>query len=115
MTEYVKSSGYGTGWRAVQWLLTGMGALAAFLLGVLLPETSHARGIDTIRAERAAEREQSGRAKIWRDDWIIIWLNPLAPLKLLARPHILLVSLTSSFVLMSTYSKLLQSNKRVLC
>ncbi|KAK4701114.1 hypothetical protein P7C70_g5122, partial [Phenoliferia sp. Uapishka_3] len=116
LTEYVYE-----GWRAMQWLLFAMGALACLLVVFVLPETSHARGVDLIRAERdekrALERKERGeleavveeRTGWWKKitgDFIWVGINPLGPLKLLARPHILAMSINSSFVLMSTYTVL---------
>ena len=127
LTEYVHE-----GWRAMQWLLFAMGACASVLVvrtppsvcGNLasptpsqyfaLPETSHARGVDLIRAERAERREEARRERKERgeedavestgwwhrltSDWVVVWINPLAPLKLLAQPHILaMVCLSLSF------------------
>jgi hypothetical protein len=76
-----------------------------------LPETSHVRGIDLIREERRlrlAERTpeevavEDARVKSWFEertkDWVVVFLNPLKPLKILVNPHILAMSINSSFV-----------------
>lgn len=105
LTEYVSH-----GWRAMQWLLCAMGALGCVLVFFALSETSHVRGIDLIREERREAREnaakelqagggevvekkaRSGLAGVWEQwtrDWVVVFINPLGPLKLLARPHIL--------------------------
>jgi MFS family permease len=88
LTEYVKPAGYG--WRAMQWLLFAMGVVASLLCLFCFPETAHERGIDLIREERRRERgETTARKMGWWEDSVFVWLNPLAPLRLLMLPHIL--------------------------
>ncbi|KAM0750703.1 MFS general substrate transporter [Meredithblackwellia eburnea MCA 4105] len=106
LTEYVYE-----GWRAMQWLLFALGALGSLLVFFALPETSHSKAIDAIREERRAAKGDTGLSKAegeekwWKGEgWVWVWINPLEPLRLLARPHILAMSLNSSFVLMSTYT-----------
>lgn len=114
LTEYVHP--IGMGWRAMQWLLCALGIFASLLV-CLLPETSHLRGIDILReerrlhaleddilrsdAERAIETKRlSGRSWIQTklEDSFIVFLNPLAPLRMLCHPHILaMVSLIVYF------------------
>ena len=103
LTEYVPN---GYGWRAMQWLLCGMGGVASLLVLFFLPETIHARGIDAIREQRIAEGRVPKEGGSWWSRQVIVVLNPLRGVKLLAQPHILLISLNSSLVLMSTYSTL---------
>lgn len=115
LTEYVIPSG--SGWRAMQYLLFAMGAVGSLLVAFLLPETSHRRGVDLIRQQRQQALDDRTEEEVKRDeakvetwweartkDWIVIFLNPLAPLRILVNPHILAMSLNSSFVLMSTYT-----------
>ncbi|GAA6052771.1 hypothetical protein NBRC10513_006828 [Rhodotorula toruloides] len=121
LTEYVKP--YGFGWRAMQYLLMSLGFSAFALVLICFPETAHAKGIDVVRQERLQERaekegveveglekeEQRKRAEMrWaRRQWegiAWVWLNPLAPLRLLLHPNIAAMSLNSSFTLMSTYT-----------
>jgi len=89
-----------------------MGTVGSVLVIFAFPETAHVKGADLIReARREAARNASPSEKALVkpgrfDDWVVVVLNPLAPLKLLARPHILAMGLTSSFVLMSTYTVL---------
>lgn len=97
----------------MQWLLFAMGAAACLLVFFALPETSHVRGVDLIREERAVKRDEDIKERKARGeevaevkattgwwgrltgDFVMVWVNPLAPLKLLARPHILaMVSLS---------------------
>ncbi|KAJ8291748.1 Itaconate transport protein [Rhodotorula toruloides] len=121
LTEYVKP--YGFGWRAMQYLLMSLGFSAFALVLLCFPETAHAKGIDVVRQERLQERaekegvevevlekdEERRRAEMrWlRRQWAgvaWVWLNPLAPLRLLLHPNIAAMSLNSSFTLMSTYT-----------
>ncbi|GAA5847354.1 hypothetical protein JCM9279_000252 [Rhodotorula babjevae] len=121
LTEFVKPEG--TGWRAMQWLLMGLGWSAFALVFFFLPETAHVKGVDVVRQERLQVRadeagvevevlerdEEERRAgmswarKKW-DELVWVWINPLGPVKLLAHPTILAISLNSSFTLMSTYT-----------
>ena len=121
LTEYVRPEG--TGWRAMQWLLMALGFSAFALVALFLPETAHVKGVDVVRQERlqrraddagveveALERDEEKRRagmgwarKKW-DELVWVWINPLGPVKLLAHPTILAISLNSSFTLMSTYS-----------
>lgn len=103
LTEYVQPRG--TGWRAMQYLLFAMGLLASLLVVMFLPETAHSRGIDLIREERRSRhREMHTKDDYnstlvndngaswwtrWTRDLVFVWLNPLAPLKMLWHPHIL--------------------------
>lgn len=99
LTEYAKP--IGSGWRAMQWLLFAMGVVASLLVLFFLPETSHVLGVDLIREERNSKREaeekesgvvrerSEGVWERWTRDWVVVWLNPLAPLKMLLHPHIL--------------------------
>ncbi|EMS23228.1 hypothetical protein NBRC10512_007380 [Rhodotorula toruloides] len=121
LTEYVKP--YGFGWRAMQYFLMSLGFSAFALVLLCFPETAHAKGIDVVRQERLQERaekegvefevlekeEERRRAEMgWvRRQWdgvAWVWLNPLAPLRLLLHPNIAAMSLNSSFTLMSTYT-----------
>jgi hypothetical protein len=118
LTEYAHP--IGQGWRAMQYLLFAMGVVASLACFFFLPETAHYRGIDSIREERAAAlllhggsgEEEGGKEggvrgwwKGYSKDWIIVWLNPLAPLKMLVHPHILaMVSpLLRSLILANSY------------
>lgn len=102
LTEYAK----GSGWRAMQWLLFAMGVVASLLVLFFLPETSHVLGVDLIREERKARRaEEEKESRVgrsegvwarWTRDWVVVWLNPLAPLKMLLHPHILAMVRRSS-------------------
>lgn len=107
LTQYAIPSG----WRAMQYLLAGMGLIASLLVIFLLPETIHFKGVDIIREERKQARllkgvesgqnskEGSlveGKGSRWsrwvgEEEWVVLWLNPLAPLKLLIHPHILAI------------------------
>ncbi|TKA55056.1 hypothetical protein B0A53_02531 [Rhodotorula sp. CCFEE 5036] len=136
LTEYVKPRGYG--WRAMQWLLAGLGISAFLLVLFTFPETAHARGIDQVKELRAqtraakapeltskdAEKSELGpeaevvpvggswiRRKI--DNFAWVWLNPLAPIRLLLHPNIAAMSLNSSFTLMSTYTILVPLSQTV--
>ncbi|GAA5972922.1 hypothetical protein JCM11641_004005 [Rhodosporidiobolus odoratus] len=130
LTEYAHP--IGQGWRAMQWLLMAMGALACLLVFVFFPETAHARGVDIIRQERLINRaekagvsidvleaeeeegrEGMGRVGRWWSECTWVWANPLAPLKLLAHPNIAAMSINSSFVLMSTYTVLVPLSQTV--
>lgn len=129
LTEYVRPEG--TGWRAMQWFLMALGWSACALIFFFLPETAHVKGIDVVRQERLQDRadkagidvevlerqEKDQRSEMgWvRRKWsgfVWVWINPLGPLKLLAHPTILAISLNSSFTLMSTYSA---SRQATLC
>ena len=101
LTQYVPH-----GWRAMQWLLCAMGGLASLLVLFFLPETIHTRGLDVVREKRIAEGRMPREGGSWWSRQMIVVLNPLKGVKLLAQPHILLISINSSFVLMSTYSNL---------
>ncbi|KAJ7583506.1 MFS general substrate transporter [Mycena floridula] len=90
MTQY--APGPRGGWRALQYLLGSMGAVTLILCVVFLPETSHSRGIDQVQ----------GRKGIFGTSFFV--LNPLLPLRILKARNILLITFTSSFVLLSTYS-----------
>ncbi|KAF7981267.1 hypothetical protein HWV62_34157 [Athelia sp. TMB] len=79
MTEYAHGS-RGT-WRAFQYLLAAMGLLTFVFAIVFLPETSHSRGIDEMKA--------AGRKGFCGTDWV--WLNPLRPLGLLRFKHVLAI------------------------
>ncbi|GAA5901028.1 hypothetical protein JCM8208_007597 [Rhodotorula glutinis] len=121
LTEYVRPEG--TGWRAMQWLLMSLGFSAFALVFFFLPETAHVKGVDVVRQERLQHRadeagidvevleleEEERRAEMgWArrrwDEVVWVWINPLGPVKLLAHPTILAISLNSSFTLMSTYT-----------
>ncbi|KAF8590682.1 MFS general substrate transporter [Ramaria rubella] len=78
-------------WRAFQYLLAAMGVACFLLIFFVLPETSHHRGVDRLQQDKPHKR------------WLWVWLNPLRPLKLLRHRNILAISLTSSFVLLTTY------------
>jgi MFS family permease len=79
LTAYAK--GPAGGWRAVQWLLAGMGAVA---LGaaLLLPETIHVRGVDRLTAESDTGTR---RRFVW------VWVNPLRAVNLLRYPNVLAI------------------------
>ncbi|GAA5992480.1 hypothetical protein JCM10908_000839 [Rhodotorula pacifica] len=136
LTEYVRPHGYG--WRAMQWLLAGLGASAFILVLLVFPETAHSRGIDLIKEERAQARaardadvqpsddekvagEQEPTAGPTRRSWIRrrmegfawVWINPAAPIRLLLHPNIAAMSLNSSFTLMSTYTILVPLSQTV--
>jgi hypothetical protein len=109
-------SGYPAGsWRAMQWLLAGVGVIA-FALSFLLPETIHSRGIDKIIDERNARRGISApcngipmaskdihqapgssftgfvsRFQRWRHQIVWIWVDPLRPVRLLRYPNVLAI------------------------
>lgn len=90
----------------MQWLLFAMGVVASLLVLFFLPETSHVLGVDLIREERKARRaEEEKESRVgrsegvwarWTRDWVVVWLNPLAPLKMLLHPHILAMVRRSS-------------------
>lgn len=103
LTQYTSSS-----WRAMQWLLFAMGAVASVLVFCFLPETIHSKLIDSIREERRLiqlskseielTEEISRRGyfgTLWHKytgDSVFIFLNPLAPLRMLVyHMHILTV------------------------
>jgi len=115
----------------MQWFLMALGWSACALIFFFLPETAHVKGIDVVRQERLQDRadkagidvevlerqEKDQRSEMgWvRRKWsgfVWVWINPLGPLKLLAHPTILAISLNSSFTLMSTYSA---SRQATLC
>lgn len=91
-----------------------MGLIACLLVTFFLPETSHTRGIDLIREERArvlaarSDEEIASAAmasiSIWDRRKDVVLINPLATLRILVNPHILAMSLNSAFVLMSVYA-----------
>ncbi|KAF7974263.1 hypothetical protein HWV62_13048 [Athelia sp. TMB] len=95
MTEYAHGS-RGT-WRAFQYLLAAMGLLTFVFAIVFLPETSHSRGIDEMKA--------AGRKGFCGTDWV--WLNPLRPLGLLRFKHVLAIGprfgITNSAILGTLY------------
>ncbi|BGP35424.1 hypothetical protein JCM10296v2_007262 [Rhodotorula toruloides] len=114
LTEYVKP--YGFGWRAMQYLLMSLGFSAFALVLLCFPETAHAKGIDVVRQERLQERaekegvevevlekeEERRRADMrWlRRQWdgvAWVWLNPLAPLRLLLHPNIAAMTLAPRY------------------
>ncbi|GAA5876347.1 hypothetical protein JCM8547_008889 [Rhodosporidiobolus lusitaniae] len=122
----------GQGWRAMQWLLCGMGVVASLLCFFCFPETAHARGVDVIREERLARRaeeqgvemeelrvkedgmrKEMGWLRRWYCDLVWTWLNPISPVRLLLHPNILAMSITSSFVLMSTYTILVPLSQTI--
>lgn len=89
----------------MQFLLMGLGASAFVLVLLAFPETAHVRGIDAIASERAgvlagkqdAEKcDASVNEEVQRAGWIRrkldvftwVWLNPLAPVRLLMHPNI---------------------------
>ncbi|POY75477.1 putative Fructokinase [Rhodotorula taiwanensis] len=128
LTEYVRPKGYG--WRAMQFLLMGLGASAFVLVLLAFPETAHVRGIDAIRSERAGmpadkqdpekcdaslneEVKRAGWIRRKLDGFTWVWLNPLAPVRLLMHPNIAAMSLNSSFTLMSTYTILVPLSQTV--
>lgn len=104
----------------MQFLLAAMGALATILVFCFLDETIHHKGVDSIRNERRLKREAKSQVELVKEreslgvvgrwlesrDFVVVWLNPVAPLRLLVHPHIVAVSLNCSFVLMSTYTVL---------
>lgn len=89
----------------MQFLLMGLGASAFVLVLLAFPETAHVRGIDTIRSERAslsigehdaetcdAPADQTATSAGWirrrLAGFTWVWLNPLAPVRLLMHPNI---------------------------
>lgn len=104
----------------MQYLLAAMGACATILVFCFLDETIHHKGVDSIRKERRLVRESKSEIELieerknlgsigrWLEsrDWVVVWLNPVAPLRLLVHPHVVAISLNCSFVLMSTYTVL---------
>lgn len=97
----------------MQWLLAGLGVSAFLLVLFTFPETAHARGVDQIKELRAqtraakaseltskdAEKSELGpEAEVvpvggsWirrkMDNFAWVWLNPLAPIRLLLHPNI---------------------------
>ncbi|KAF8590676.1 MFS general substrate transporter [Ramaria rubella] len=97
MTEYVHGSR--GSWRAFQYLLAAMGLFCFILTVVFLPETSHHLGIDALKSANVRHGK--------KPRWMFEWLNPLKPLKLLRYRNVLAISLTSSFILLSTYAILI--------
>lgn len=90
----------------MQALLAFQGLAVSLLCAFCFPETAHRLGIDRIREERRAEEGDgvSSKKTRWqriREDIVI--LNPLAPLKLLMLPHVLMIV---SFALARTISAL---------
>ena len=59
-----------------------MGTCCFTLVLFFLPETSHSRGVDLLRASRRGEAKKT---------WIWVWQNPLRPLKLLKYRNILAI------------------------
>lgn len=92
LTEYAK--GRWGSWRAMQWLLAGMGAFAVLLTAVFLPETAWTR-------QCLQDRPSSGKQRF---RWV--WLDPIRPIWLLRYPNILLMAVNSSLVLSTTYALL---------
>ncbi|KAJ7572621.1 MFS general substrate transporter [Mycena floridula] len=108
MTQYAPGSR--GSWRALQYLLVGMGAATFILCVIFLPETSHSRGVDKARKE--------GRKGVFGSSFFV--LNPLVPLRILKDRNALLIvrvfalsneyplrfqqTFTSSFILLATYS-----------
>jgi MFS family permease len=87
LTQY--ATGPDGGWRSVQWLLAGLGAVA---LGVsmLLPETIHVKGIDRVISARREAQIKAGQPA--RDSkFIWVWVNPLRSVKLLKYPNVLAI------------------------
>ena len=98
----------------MQWLLAGLGVSAFLLVLFTFPETAHARGIDQVKELRAQTRaakapeptsndveksELGPEAEVvpavggsWirrkSDNFAWVWLNPLAPIRLLLHPNI---------------------------
>jgi hypothetical protein len=50
-----------------------------------LPETSHSRGVDRLRASRY------GNDNAAKKQWVWVWLNPLKPLALLKHRNVLAI------------------------
>jgi hypothetical protein len=96
LTEYAR--GPAGGWRAVQWLLAGMGA-ASSCAAFFLPETIHVRGVDKIVAEREARRVADGKAAVEGAEsqrnkkraFVWVWVNPLRSIGLLRYPNVLAI------------------------
>lgn len=99
LTEY--ATGRWGSWRAMQWLLTGMGGLAVLLTAVGLPETAWTR---QCQHDAIPDDERKGWRRWWPYRWV--WLDPLRPVWLLRYPNILMMSLNSSLVLATTYALL---------
>ncbi|KAF8519191.1 major facilitator superfamily domain-containing protein [Gautieria morchelliformis] len=86
-------------WRAFQYLLAAMGTCSFLSILFFLPETSHSRRADSLSASQPGEDKTPQSRKQW--GWV--WLNPLRPLALLKYRNVLAISMTSSFVLLTTY------------
>ncbi|EIW69837.1 hypothetical protein TREMEDRAFT_13217, partial [Tremella mesenterica DSM 1558] len=86
LTEYTRP-----GWRLVQYILAGAGAISFFLTLFFLPETSHPPlPHDTMRAKTGKK-------------FVIYWFNPLTSLGLFRWPNIVAATFVSSCVLLDTY------------
>ncbi|SCZ90003.1 BZ3500_MvSof-1268-A1-R1_Chr1-3g01717 [Microbotryum saponariae] len=106
LSEYVKGN---YGWRVMQWILCGLGVIASVLCFLYFPETAHEIPIEGIIQARRKKRADEGlpTEPRWKSSLCsFVWLNPLAPLRLLLLPHILAISLNSAFVLLTTYAVL---------
>lgn len=95
MTEYVH--GPRGSWRAFQYLLAGMGAFTWLLMLLVLPETSHKTGLQRLKDEDVKAGRKPRKTTF-------VFLNPLQAIGLLKYRNILVISLTSSFVLLATYA-----------
>lgn len=86
------------GWRAVQWLLVALGAVAT-ALAIALPETAQTRGIDVYQQRldgnefkvEAEEKKDASASPTWRSRFAFPLLNPLRPLYLLRNVNLLFV------------------------
>ncbi|KDE08499.1 hypothetical protein MVLG_01279 [Microbotryum lychnidis-dioicae p1A1 Lamole] len=106
LSEYVRGN---YGWRVMQWILCGLGVIASVLCFLYFPETAHEIPIEGIIRARRQKRANEGLPiePRWKSSLCsFLWLNPLAPLRLLLLPHILAISLNSAFVLLTTYAVL---------
>ncbi|SCV68223.1 BQ2448_344 [Microbotryum intermedium] len=106
LSEYVKGN---YGWRVMQWILCGLGIIVSVLCFLYFPETAHEIPIEGIIEARRQKRADEGlpTEPRWKSSLMsFVWLNPLAPLRLLLLPHILSISLNSAFVLLTTYAVL---------
>ncbi|KAL7415549.1 major facilitator superfamily domain-containing protein [Mrakia frigida] len=79
------------GWKTMQWFLAGMGALGCFLVAFFLPETWHGPTPHDLAKQATGKR------------FVIYWFHPFRAVALLKMPNILLISLNSSFTLLTTY------------